>query len=335
MMEFCRYELRGKRRLHARRDDFTLSGWLVRVEGGVACLQSWPELGDPALAEVVEDFRGPRRLPISQRAWECCRLDREARSAGKPLLEGLSVPESHYTLPWGTAEVPPGFRAVKVKAGPDQGALLRVLRDLPPDLRIRLDFNESLPGDRFGELWRSLEPFHARLDWVEDPAPYDFAIWSRWERELGCRLAVDRHEGETPFLRVWKPARRAWQGGGEVLVTSNMDHPVGQVFAAWCAAQLHPESGKDGGDLTPSSGRTGLSLNTPRFAEAEPSHPLADPGLKTPARVVGAGLVTQHLFEGCDPFLARLGPARPDFPRLSGTGLGFDDLLETLAWRSW
>ena len=279
--------------MNSRRAEKSTRGCLVRVDGGVACLQTWPELGDPDLAQVLADFRGERRLPISRQAWACCQLDREAREAGAHVLDGLSVPESHFTLPFGETGVPDGFRAVKVKAGADLEELRRVLSGLRPDLRIRLDFNESLNLDPFRAIWLGLEAFHSRIDFVEDPVPYDPGQWRELESELGCRLAVDRFEGEAPFLRVWKPARWDWAGAGEVVVTSNMDHPVGQVFAAYCAAKL-----------------------------------------SLPARVAGCGLVTHHLFDPANPFVACLGPTRPEFPRVPGTGLGFDELLETLPWRA-
>lgn len=294
MTEYFPYALRSWKRLNARRAEPVARGCLVRADGGVACLQTWPELGEPDWREALEDFASARDLPISRQAWACCRIDGAARRAGIHLLDGLAVPRSHYTLPWGETEVPAEFEAVKVKAGADAGELRRVLHALRPGLRIRLDFNETLGAGGFRVLWRELGDFHSWIDFVEDPAPYHLQEWSELEEALGCRLAVDRHQGPAPFLRVWKPARGPWAGAGEVVVTSNMDHPIGQTFAAYCAAGSHPEAQRS-----------------------------------------VCGLVTQHLFDPEDPFVAALGAARPAFPRAPGSGLGFDHLLEHLPWRKW
>jgi O-succinylbenzoate synthase len=78
----------------------------------------------------------------------------------------------------------------------------------------------------------------------------------------------------------------------KVVLTSYMDHPLGQTFAAWEAARL------------------GLQF-------------LGLPGL--------CGLQTHHLFEP-DAFTECLGPWSPDFTAPAGNGLGFDDLLDALPW---
>lgn len=293
MLEWFPYALKSARQLNAVRNEREVRGCLVRLDRGVACLQSWPEFGDPPLEEVLADFCGPCRLAISRQARICCEADAAARRAGVHLLEGRTVPASHYSLPWGTSSVPAGFRTVKIKAGPNGEALQSSLRKLPAHIRIRLDFNESLDPSQFRAVWQALAPFHSRIDFVEDPTPYMEEDWRAFEAELGCRLAVDRWAGEAPFLRVWKPARQSWPGAGQIVVTSNMDHPVGQVYAAYCAATLPQD-----------------------------------------VAVAGCGLVTHHLFDRGDPFIAAMGPATAEFPPVPGTGVGFDPVLESLPWRS-
>jgi O-succinylbenzoate synthase len=77
-----------------------------------------------------------------------------------------------------------------------------------------------------------------------------------------------------------------------VVLTSYMDHPLGQAFAAWEAARL---------------------------------------ALQFPGLVGICGLQTHHLFEP-DGFVELLGPWSPQFQAPPGTGLGFDDLLAALPW---
>ena len=77
-----------------------------------------------------------------------------------------------------------------------------------------------------------------------------------------------------------------------VVLTSYMDHPLGQTFAAWEAARLE---------------------------------------LQFPGLVGLCGLQTHHLFEP-DAFSEMLGPWSPKFQAPEGHGLGFDDLLHAQPW---
>jgi len=78
-----------------------------------------------------------------------------------------------------------------------------------------------------------------------------------------------------------------------VVVTSYMDHPLGQSFAAWEAARLT---------------------------------------LQFPGLVKTCGLQTHGLFERT-PFTEALSEVAPGFSPCAWTGLGFDELLETLTWQ--
>ena len=59
---------------------------------------------------------------------------------------------------------------------------------LPPSHRLRLDFNASIDAAAFAALAPALP--RERIDFVEDPCPYDAATW-RALRDLGFRLALD------------------------------------------------------------------------------------------------------------------------------------------------
>lgn len=201
-------------------------------------------------------------------------MDAAARDRGAGLFDGLQVPESH----WPGSDPPDGFDTVKLKS----------LDSVPDDVRIRVDFNNTLGAEEFVRVAASLP--RGRIDFIEDPTPYDPAVWSDLRKRTGLRLALDRGEAEEGVdVLVVKPAVQEMpRSSKEIVVTSYMDHPVGQLFAAHAAAMW--------------------------------------------ATSRRCGLVTHVLYESND-FSERL---QLDGARLvppGGTGLGFDDLLERIAWK--
>lgn len=307
-----RYRLRAKGFLNAisRRSEF--EGALIRVDDGYGCIHPWPELGDPPLDKCLADLAGPRRWPIVRRALRCAEYDRVARRFEHSLFEEMEVPASHATLtrlsPAELARaVDAGFTTVKVKAGrdlPGEAAFLNAMGAEYPALRWRLDFNESLePGEAAAFLTSLPGPTLAAIDFVEDPCPYAESTWVQLRRETGVSLAVDREAAPlsgAAAVMVVKPAidepfllaEAASRNLQKVVVTSYMDHPVGQAFAAWEAARL---------------------------------------GLQFPGLTDICGLQTHHLFEP-GAFSEMLGPWGPAFHPPPGLGLGFDDLLDELPW---
>lgn len=295
--------------LSARRD---FEGVLIRVDGGYGCIHPWPELGDPTLEKCLADLAGARRWPIVKRALRCAEYDRVAREFGHSLFEDMEVPESHATLAaCDVAEVEraveAGFRLAKLKCGRDPAAEARFLDEMAaehPVLGWRLDFNESLDPEAVADFLTGLkEGTRAAIDFVEDPCPYSDSTWKALYRRMRVKLAVDREAAplsaaaqvmvvkpavDEPFL-LGEAALANWQ---RLVVTSYMDHPLGQTFAAWEAARL---------------------------------------GLQFPGMVGACGLRTDYLFEP-NPFAELLGPWSPAFEPPPGHGLGFDDLLEELVW---
>ncbi len=186
------------------------------------------------------------------------------------------------------------FTAVKLKCGPGvEKEARRVIRlaERVPGAALRLDFNGCLDAARYARFLKGLtSDVRERIDFIEDPMQYDAANWRALPDVLS--LAVDRGSDTATdgfAYRVLKPAVQETRAFTEpVVITSSMDHPLGQVFAAHEAATYQ-------------------------------------------GVLHGAGLLTHWCFEG-DVFSERLtvegGRLRPP----SGTGLGFDDLLEGLPW---
>jgi len=314
LLWYWHYRLKSRKTLNSRSARQEFEGVLLKdSEGGHACIHPWPELGDPSLLRCIEDLNGPRRRAIVRRALRCLEMDGAARSVDDPLFEDLEVPASHATLVVRDKEdvsqaVDAGFTTAKLKCGanlPVERAFLTAMTAAHPALKWRLDFNEAGDPDDLAE-WLAEMPAETRglIEFVEDPCEYSEAKWRDIYKKTRVPLAVDRESAPNQTAAqviVIKPAidepwllAEAAQGSGQrVVVTSYMDHPLGQAFAAWEAGRL---------------------------------------ALQFPDLVGVCGLQTHHLFEP-DAFTEALGPWKPDFQPAPGKGLGFDDLLGKLPWK--
>lgn len=268
------YELIPRRRLSAIATSGPRCGALIRVDDGFADIHPWPELGDAPLDEQLALLRRSETTNLTAASLRFAAIDAAARRTVKSVFEGRVIPPSH----WPGADPPTGFDTVKLKS----------IDRIPDNVRLRIDFNATLTPDEFVRIADTLP--RERIDFIEDPCPYDAATWRSLRERTGLRLALDRGTGaEDVDVLVVKPAvQEIPRTSAEIVVTSYMDHPLGQ----WCAAYTAASAG---------------ITNT-------------------------CGLVTHVLYEP-DPFIERM---RIDGARLvppSGTGFGFDDLLEALPWR--
>lgn len=230
---YWRYELVPRRRLSAIAADSPRRGALIRVgDAGVADVHPWPELGDAPLDEQLACLARGETTALTRRSLAMAGIDGEARRARKSVFDGLAVPPSHW--PAGAGDVPAGFDTVKVKMSP--GA------PLDPALaryKLRLDFNCTLSAKAFVDFATDLsEPLRAAIDFVEDPCPYDGVTWQQLRERTGMRLALDRSDGDEGVdVFVIKPAVQDVRASPKpVIITSYMDHPIGQLGAALAAA---------------------------------------------------------------------------------------------------
>lgn len=329
-IEYHPYTLHSRGALNAvsRRREF--HGALIRVDGGIGCLHPWPEFGDAPVEDQLKSLRAGGTSKIIERARRMAAVDGEARRRGVALLAGLAVPPSHFSWDQNQPAEPQMERvlaerwmAIKTKGSKDISVTIGELtslaalaageRDLAGDIpRFRVDFNSCLTASRFGGFMRALPgPVRERLDFVEDPFPHDPGAWNAARRDFVVRLACDKgiaRDGPVPNpgdpgydVAVLKPGRREWREtlpgiptSVGIVMTSAMDHAIGQCFAAWEAACAWRELG---------------------------------------GRMDFCGLCTEHLFES-DPFFERLksrGGILEADP--GGTGLGFDDVIEKLPWQ--
>jgi O-succinylbenzoate synthase len=279
LREFWRYELTPKRRLNAVAADGVRRGALIRINGGVADVHPWPELGDLPLDEQLALLARGETTPLTQSSLEFASTDAAARRDGRSLFDGLTIPPSHWPGP----DPPEAFDTVKLKS----------IDVIPDRVRLRIDFNGTLTPAEFVRIAATLP--RDRIDFIEDPCPYDAAVWRELREQTGLRLALDRapsssqREPDSYDVLILKPAiQEVACSDTEIVVTSYMDHPIGQLCAAYAAATANIKS--------------------------------------------TCGLITHVLFEN-DPFIERMRIDGTRLVPPGGTGWGFDDLLKTLPWQ--
>ena len=220
------------------------------VDGGVGCIHPWPELGDGNLEDHLNALRLGETTPLVRRALHCCSIDAAARRAGRSLFEEITIPQSHATL----NHIPTvdecdalsasGFSAVKIKVnGHDAGVVHQLEPLTAADLSLRLDFNLSLTKERFIALVQSMsDDLRAAIDFVEDPFVYHRQAWREAHAATNLPLALDQvillADPQSYDVMVWKPAKTDGPPcAARLIVTSYMDHAVGQMFAAYEAAR--------------------------------------------------------------------------------------------------
>ena len=227
-----RYTLTPRRPLSALAGARPRQGALLRVGGGFADVHPWPELGDAPLGEQLALLARGETTALTRRSLWFASIWR------RDLFDGLEIPRSH----WPGSDPPEEFDVAKLKM---PGAAL------PERVRLRLDFNAD------GEAFRRLAPTlpQERIDFIEDPCPYDAAAWSEI-RAQGFHLALDiavtpsvsegpgGPGGAPPYdFRIVKPAREDIPATEvPIIITSYMDHPIGQLHAAYIAAKHAPEA---------------------------------------------------------------------------------------------
>ncbi len=314
---YHRYRLKSEHLLNATSQRHEVEGCLIRLGAGVGCIHPWPELGDKPLEDQLEALRQSKPLRLGKRALHCARVDGAAREKGENLFSGLTIPDSHLTLVPGMEvdkEKVKVFSRIKLKGSTDLAATKKEARRClglaAGKCRLRIDFNQALDPAVAMNLAQELgKDLCGKIEFIEDPTPFDAGKWLGLRRQTGLPLAVDRgfglavkEESALPEWLVIKPARvdgeklcsqlEGKMQDVKMCVKSYMDHAVGQMFAAYEAAKLKE---------------------------------------KYPEQVRECGLLTHRLFAG-DEFFEALESEGPKLSAPEGTGLGFDGLLEGLPW---
>lgn len=236
------------------------NGALLRFEFdhgfGFADCHPWESLGDLPLSQQLELLKQGRLTSLTSRSLHFARMDAKARTEGVSLFDGLTIPPSHFLIPdivrWNSADIydvlQKGYTHLKIKLGQDIDAEIPCLNDLLQrcDLNVRLDFNNRLSKSQFEAFLEKVDT--QRIEFCEDPFPYDPVSWREIQKrgvalalDYGSERAIQAHssatflivkpaiQDETPFLSLDKQ---------KIVVTSYLDHPLGQMAAAYVAGRL-------------------------------------------------------------------------------------------------
>ncbi|MCB9072805.1 MAG: hypothetical protein H6623_04220 [Bdellovibrionaceae bacterium] len=288
-------------------------GFLIKIqnkhiEAGYADCRPIVEFGDGHFKVLLQRLREKKWTPLLKRAVHLAQIDGKARMEKRSLFFPDIKVRSHFTCTnieklrsqHIEALVESGFKSIKVKVGKNIDLETTILNRLPDSvrqsLRWRFDANAG-DGEQF--LTKLSPDFFPITDFFEDPTRYNLKKWQALSTRYHMKFAFDHPQGATslsqyPGIHVLKPAREAIMPRKIDVITSAMDHPVGQSFAFWAAQTAVKKFRRQSTDY---------------------------------------GLQTDHLFRE-NPFFKAIRPQGSFFQYDDGYGVGFNELLESVTWLS-
>lgn len=312
-VSYSPYELTGRRGLTNRK------GALLKVQfpdgliGYADCspVELW---GDKKLSDQLQALKNKKYTSLVKRALHFARIDAEARHQKQNLFFGLKIPKSHYLIPsllnWEETEIDQaleeGFAFFKVKLGKKLNEELVSLKTLlcylqEKHAKLRLDFNLALSHLQFLKLFEEIKEWQNVIDFCEDPFPFVPDTWKEIQQtniSLACdynSLEAISHPHAANYL-VYKPATQEEQpflkSARQIVITSYLDHPLGQLAAAYVAAKMQQQM---------------------------------------PDKINPCGLLSHHYYLS-NSFSEQLHHHETQLIPPEGNGFGFDTLLQRQQW---
>lgn len=255
------YHLKGKRAIQSKETYGERKGALLKIEFsngmvGFADCHPWKELGDFPLETQLDLLKKRRSTRLTARSLFFAKIDAKARSEKYNLLDTCKIPTSHYLISqldencfeevkkaWNR-----GFVFFKIKLGKDlsrEEGLIQEIAKYWPQAKFRLDFNAKLNPEIFKAFLSRQSKWLPSIDFIEDPFPFDYTEWRSIQERFGISLAADEFYSEAlgypeaAKILIVKPAtqtvKKAHQSQ-KIIVTSYLDHPLGQMSAAYVAS---------------------------------------------------------------------------------------------------
>lgn len=263
-IEYSPYSLIAKSSLNSRCQKLQREGALLKVyyaddKVGYADCHPWVELGDLPLNDQLSHLARNNLTPLTRRSLHFAKVDADARARQYHLFTCLKSPLSHFLI-GDLANFSPldlelameeGHRCFKIKVGRDSMAELQQLKTIfsKAAITLRLDFNEKLTKDQLETFLFAMDDgVKESIDFIEDPFPYNEKSWEDIQSKFYIQLACDRRAPEAknrPFSSstlILKPAIQSPEqlisATQPLIVTSYLDHPLGQLAAAYTTCQL-------------------------------------------------------------------------------------------------
>lgn len=254
---------------HSKRSGALLKFQFENGTIGYADCHPWIELGDDPLELQLQWLKDGILTSLTSQSLAFATLDAKARAEGVNLFQDKTIPASHYLIAnlenYQLSEVikrvESGFTRIKIKLGNHLETEIKHLKILCEALsksssfssKLRLDFNLKLDPHKFEQFLQQLGPWKDRVDFYEDPFLFDFPVWTALQKKHGIILACDHQSQrlceclDSSIVVVCKPAVQSeslFQGSGTSrrVVTSYLDHPLGQLCAAFMATSLSQPS---------------------------------------------------------------------------------------------
>ncbi|MBA2727617.1 MAG: hypothetical protein H0U49_05530 [Parachlamydiaceae bacterium] len=271
----------------------------------------WIELGDLPLSKQLLALYHSSSTPLLNCSLLFARIDAQARQHKRSLFEGLEIPPSHQLVSLSDDIAP--FTAdeitfFKIKSGNQPEEEIKTLSSWisdHPQIKLRLDFNEKLSRNEFLYYWKSVpESVKQCIDFIEDPYKYEPDYYTEDQEQLDISFAVDKSSEkalefpQSAEVIVHKPAvdlpPKFSSSNTKLVVTTYLDHPFGQMCAAYAAATLKAQY---------------------------------------PSQIHCCGLLSHKCYQG-DSFIQSVQSSGPNLIPSKGTGFGFDELLKEVPWQS-
>jgi O-succinylbenzoate synthase len=321
--EYSKYTIQPVHQIGAVATDAPRAGALLKCtwpdgKVGISDIHPWAELGDADIDTQLNALaRGKISFLVEQSIW-LARKDAILRAMMKNGLEGATKFKNHFLITdlskitdQNLNEIKSsGFTTLKIKVGPkpmeDAERSLKILRS--GNFQVRFDFGSKLDFSEYERFLTILDkPAKARIDYMEDPFPYDNKSWMEASR-LATLAADEQYENvdwskvkELPFkIIVIKPARqdvdkaihRAKTYNLKMVVTSSLDHPVGVIHSALVASEIKKEF---------------------------------------PNQLLDCGCLSIKSYRP-NEFSTKIMTQGPYFTQVNGYGIGFDQVIEGLTW---
>lgn len=217
---------------------------------GYADCHPWVQFGDLPLEDQISKLLRGELTPLTKRTLEFARLDALGRLNKMNLIDPDKRVENHFLIlnpslfdEWDKLAF---YKIVKIKlTGTAEDKLfLKLVSQKAPHLKWRLDFNAQISYKAFYRFISSIDITF--IDFIEDPFPFDEALWASIEQEFSVALAADFEKNKLkkwlPKVVIVKPAVDDFSYylsiNSRIIITSYLGHPIEQLCSLYCAQQL-------------------------------------------------------------------------------------------------